>query len=171
MLAERQGCPSRGEDHFPETHLIPLVIEAALGRRSTVDIFGTDYPTPDGTAIGDYIHVTDLAHAHILALQQLEAGNSVLLNLGTGHGYSVRKVITAVQTVTGKTVPARETPRRAGDPAVLVVAAGRVAEKLGWTPKYSELKEMVRTAFQWHKAQVKAQPRLRMTFERHLELA
>jgi UDP-glucose-4-epimerase GalE len=144
-----------GEDHFPETHLIPLVIEAALGRRSTVDIFGTDYPTPDGTAIRDYIHVTDLARAHVLALRQLEAGNSVLLNLGTGHGYSVREVIAAVQTVTGRTVSARETPRRAGDPAVLVAAAGRAATVLGWKPKCSELKEIVRTAFDWHAAQGK----------------
>lgn len=144
-----------GEDHFPETHLIPLVIEAALGRRSTVDIFGTDYPTPDGTAIRDYIHVTDLARAHVLALRQLEAGNSVLVNLGTGCGYSVREVIAAVETVTGRTVPARETPRRAGDPAVLVAAAGRAAEKLGWKPNCSELKEIVRTAFDWHAAQGK----------------
>jgi UDP-glucose-4-epimerase GalE len=144
-----------GEDHFPETHLIPLVIEAALGRRSTVDIFGTDYPTPDGTAIRDYIHVTDLARAHVLALRQLEAGNSVLLNLGTGHGYSVRDVIAAVQTVTGRTVPARDTPRRAGDPAVLVAAAGRAATVLGWQPKCSELVEIVRTAFDWHAAQAK----------------
>jgi UDP-glucose-4-epimerase GalE len=144
-----------GEDHFPETHLIPLVIEAALGRRSTVDIFGADYPTPDGTAIRDYIHVTDLARAHVLALRQLEAGNSVLLNLGTGRGYSVREVIAAVQTATGRTVPARETPRRAGDPAVLVAAAGRAATVLGWQPKCSELKEIVRTAFDWHAAQGK----------------
>jgi UDP-glucose-4-epimerase GalE len=144
-----------GEDHFPETHLIPLVIEAALGRRSTVDIFGTDYPTPDGTAIRDYIHVTDLARAHVLALRQLEAGNSVLLNLGTGRGYSVREVIAAVQTVTGRTVPARETPRRVGDPAVLVAAAGRAATVLGWKPKCSELVEIVRTAFDWHAAQGK----------------
>ncbi len=142
-----------GEDHFPETHLIPLVIEAALGRRSTIDIYGTDYPTPDGTAIRDYIHVTDLARAHVLALRQLEAGNSVALNLGTGCGYSVREVIAAVETVTGRTVPARETPRRAGDPAVLVAASGRATEKLGWKPKCSELKEIVRTAFDWHAAQ------------------
>ena len=141
-----------GEVHSPETHLIPLVIEAVLGRRGAVDIYGTDYPTPDGTAIRDYIHVTDLARAHILALRQLEAGKSVLLNLGTGRGYSVREVITAVQTVTGRTVPARETPRRAGDPAVLVAAAGRAAEVLGWQPKYSDLSEIVRTAFDWHKA-------------------
>jgi UDP-glucose-4-epimerase GalE len=144
-----------GEEHFPETHLIPLVIDAALGRRSTVDIFGTDYPTPDGTAIRDYIHVTDLARAHVLALQQLQAGNSVLLNLGTGHGYSVREVIAAVQTVTGRTVPARDTPRRAGDPAVLVAAAGRAATVLGWQPKCSELVEIVRTAFDWHAVQAK----------------
>jgi UDP-glucose-4-epimerase GalE len=144
-----------GEAHFPETHLIPLVIEAALGRRDTVDIFGTDYPTPDGTAVRDYIHVTDLARAHVLALRQLCAGNSVLLNLGTGRGYSVREVISAVQTVAGRTVPARETPRRPGDPAVLVAGAGRATEVLGWKPKHSELVEIVRTAFDWHAAQGK----------------
>jgi UDP-glucose-4-epimerase GalE len=147
-----------GEKHFPETHLIPLVIEAVLGRRGTIDIYGTDYPTPDGTAIRDYIHVTDLARAHVLALRQLEAGNSVLLNLGTGRGYSVREVIRVVQTVTGRTVPTSETPRRLGDPAVLVAAAGRAAEVLGWQPRYSELGEIVRTAFDWHAAQNELRP-------------
>jgi len=147
-----------GEVHFPETHLIPLIIDAVLGRRGTVEIYGTDYPTPDGTAIRDYIHVTDLARAHILALRQLEAGKSVLLNLGTGRGYSVREVITAVQEVTGRVVPARESPRRAGDPPVLVAASGRATEVLGWQPKYSDLSEIVRTAFEWHAAQSEPHP-------------
>jgi UDP-arabinose 4-epimerase len=141
-----------GEDHDPETHLIPLVLEAALGRRAAVQIFGTDYPTPDGTPIRDYIHVTDLADAHVLALQHLLAGKpSIALNLGTGTGYSVREVIAAAERVTGRTVPRRESPRRAGDPAVLVADARRAREVLGWTPRLSGLDDILASAWAWHR--------------------
>jgi UDP-glucose-4-epimerase GalE len=141
-----------GEDHTPETHLIPLVIAAALGQRRQVEIFGTDYPTPDGTAIRDYIHVTDLGDAHVKALQYLFAGGeSVAVNLGTGNGYSVNEVIAAVERVGGRPVPAKHSPRRAGDPAVLVANADLAGQLLGWTPEHSTLDNIVRTAWQWHR--------------------
>ena len=144
-----------GEDHDPETHLIPLVIEAALGRRSHVDIYGSDYPTPDGSAIRDYIHVTDLASAHVKALEKLQAGSgNLFLNLGTGKGYSVREVISMVEQVSGKTVDADMAPRRAGDPAALVAATGLAEEVLGWKPEYSSLQTIIVTALRWHKQQL-----------------
>jgi UDP-glucose-4-epimerase GalE len=140
-----------GEDHDPETHLIPLAIDAALGRGRELSIFGTDYPTPDGTAIRDYIHVSDLAEAHILALQQLTKGTASLkLNLGTGKGQSVREVISAVEKVTGRKVPAREVGRRAGDPPELVADPARAREVLGWRPKYAALETIVEHAYRWH---------------------
>jgi len=140
-----------GEDHEPETHLIPLVLEAALGRRSHIDIFGTDYPTPDGTAIRDFIHVTDLVDAHVKALARLLAGGlSVALNLGTGSGHSVREVIAAAERITGRRIARRETARRAGDPPVLVAEASRAREVLGWTPKLSDLDTILTTAWAWH---------------------
>ncbi|MBC8133274.1 MAG: UDP-glucose 4-epimerase GalE [Deltaproteobacteria bacterium] len=140
-----------GEDHDPETHLIPLAIEAAFGRRPALDIFGTDYPTPDGTAIRDYIHVADLADAHILALDRLRQGTGPLrLNLGTGTGHSVREVIVAVEKATGRKVPVRETGRRAGDPPALVADARKAAEILGWTPKYARIDTIVEHACRWH---------------------
>ena len=140
-----------GEDHDPETHLIPLAIEAALGRGRELSIFGTDYPTPDGTAIRDYIHVLDLAEAHILALAQLGKGSEALrLNLGTGQGHSVREVISAVERVTKLKVPAREVGRRAGDPPALVADARKAAEVLGWRPMYASLETIVEHAFRWH---------------------
>jgi UDP-glucose-4-epimerase GalE len=146
-----------GEDHDPETHLIPLVIEAALEQRPHIEIFGSDYPTPDGTAIRDYIHVTDLGNAHVKALEYLLAGgDSVALNLGTGNGYSVREVITAVERVSGRPVPAKLSPRRAGDPAELVADAGKARQLLGWTPEHSSLDNIVSTAWSWHSA---GQPR------------
>ena len=142
-----------GEDHTPETHLIPLVIEAAMGSRPQVEIFGSDYPTPDGTAIRDYIHVTDLGAAHVKALQYLVAGgDSVALNLGTGKGYSVREVISAVERVSGGSVPAKRSPRRAGDPAELVADAAGANRLLGWVPEHSSLDNIVKTAWEWHKA-------------------
>lgn len=142
-----------GEDHHPETHLIPLIIQAALGRRETVDVFGTDYPTPDGTAIRDYIHVSDLAEAHIRALQYLlGGGESVALNLGTGKGHSVREVITTVERVSGKRVPARNAPRRAGDSPTLVARAEKAVKVLAWRPRLSDLESVVRTAWEWHSA-------------------
>ncbi len=139
-----------GEDHDPETHLIPLVIDAALGRRPHVQIFGTDYPTPDGTAIRDYIHVTDLAEAHVLALRSLVAGGqSVALNLGTGKGHSVREVVAAIERVSKLKVPYRDAPRRAGDPAILVADPARASDALGWKPQRQELDTIVEDAWKW----------------------
>jgi UDP-glucose-4-epimerase GalE len=142
-----------GEDHDPETHLIPLAIDAALGRRPPVSIFGTDYPTPDGTAIRDYVHVTDLAQAHVTALERLHAGaDSMRLNLGTGQGHSVRAVIRMIEEVGGCPVPVTEAPRRPGDPPELVAASGRARELLGWVPRHSDLRNIITTAWAWHAA-------------------
>jgi UDP-arabinose 4-epimerase len=144
-----------GEDHDPETHLIPLAIDAALGRRPPVAIFGTDYPTPDGTAIRDYIHVTDLAVAHVEALRRLQAGaDDLRLNLGTGRGHSVREVIRTIGEVGGRPVPVTEAPRRPGDPPLLVAASGRAGRLLGWTPRHSDLRNIVATAWRWHSSHV-----------------
>ena len=141
-----------GEDHEPETHLIPLVIQAALGRRPFVEVFGTDYPTPDGTAVRDYIHVTDLAEVHVLALQRLlEGGESMCLNLGTGKGHSVREVIQAVKEAAAQPVPFRETQRRPGDPPVLVADPAQAIKKFGWEPRYTNLRSIVNTALLWHR--------------------
>jgi len=140
-----------GEDHDPETHLIPLAIEAALGHRPMLDVFGTDYPTPDGTAVRDYIHVNDLAEAHLRALAVLQGGTpSLHLNLGTGRGHSVREVITAVEAAIGRKVPHREMPRRAGDAPSLVADARRAFDTLGWTPKYPAIATIVEHAVRWH---------------------
>ena len=140
-----------GEDHDPETHLIPLVIGAAQGTRPPVKIFGTDYSTSDGTAVRDYIHVTDLADAHLHAIDRLRAGTpSQAINLGTGHGHSVREVVNTVSRVGGRPVPVVESPRRAGDPPELVAASARAREVLGWTPRYSDLETIVRHACAWH---------------------
>jgi UDP-glucose-4-epimerase GalE len=140
-----------GEDHDPESHLIPLVIGAAQGTRPPVKIFGTDYPTADGTAIRDYIHVLDLADAHLRALDRLRSGTpSQAINLGTGHGHSVREVVDTVARVAGKPVPVVESPRRAGDPPELVAAPARAREVLGWTCRYAELETIVRHAWAWH---------------------
>ena len=133
-----------GESHDPEAHLIPLTIQAALGQRPHVEIYGTDYPTPDGTAIRDYIHVTDLADAHVRALEYLgNGGESRALNLGTGQGYSVREVINAVGKISPHPVPFREGPRRAGDPPVLVADASHAGEVLGWKPQHSGLEAII----------------------------
>lgn len=140
-----------GERHDPETHLIPLVLEAALGKRAGVEIYGTDYPTPDGTAIRDYVHVADLAAAHVLALDHLAAGGeSLRLNLGTGSGHSVREVIAAAERISGRRVPFRAAPRRPGDPPVLVADARLAAERLGWQPRLSDLDTILGTALAWH---------------------
>jgi UDP-arabinose 4-epimerase len=139
-----------GERHAPETHLIPLAIDAALGRRGALDIYGTDYETPDGTAVRDYIHVNDLAEAHRLALGHLaRGGENFMLNLGTGHGHSVREIVSAVEKATGRAVPVRVVGRRAGDPAVLVADARRAEGVLGWRPRYSDLDTIVRDAVRW----------------------
>jgi UDP-glucose 4-epimerase len=140
-----------GEDHTPETHLIPLVLEAAAGRRPEAQIFGTDYPTPDGTCLRDYIHVTDLARAHVIGLQRLMEGEvrSQVLNLGTGRGYSVREVIETVRRVTGRDFQVRETSRRPGDPPVLVAAVDRAREALDWCATESDLQNIVESAWKW----------------------
>ncbi len=140
-----------GEDHDPETHLIPSVIDAALGRRDAITVYGTDYPTPDGTCIRDYVHVTDLCDAHLCALQRLET-ESVTYNLGNGQGHSVRDVIAAVEAVSGLAVPLRYGPRRPGDPARLVASSQRIKAETGWTPRFAALEDIVRTAFLWRKA-------------------
>jgi UDP-glucose-4-epimerase GalE len=140
-----------GESHDPEAHLIPLTILAALGRRPHVEIYGTDYPTPDGTALRDYIHVTDLGDAHVRALEYLAGGGeSRALNLGAGQGYSVREVINAVGKISPHPVPFREGPRRAGDPPVLVADASHAGKVLGWKPQHSELEAIIRDAWNWH---------------------
>jgi len=140
-----------GESHLPETHLIPLILDAALGRRAAIDIYGTDYPTPDGSCVRDYIHVADLADAHVRALDYLlDGGATTAVNLGTGRGYSVREVIAAVERVTGTRVPRREMARRAGDPAVLIADPSRARKLLGWRPTRSDLETIIRTAFTGH---------------------
>jgi UDP-glucose 4-epimerase len=140
-----------GEDHRPETHLIPLVLDAAAGRRPPLTVFGDDYPTPDGTCIRDYIHVADLAEAHLLALEALTT-RSVRYNLGNGTGYSVREVIATAERVTGRRVPHTVGPRRAGDPPVLVASSRRIREELGWTPRYPELETIIAHAWAWRQA-------------------
>jgi UDP-glucose 4-epimerase len=139
-----------GEDHDPETHLIPLVLLAVLGRKPAIEIYGTDYPTPDGTCVRDYIHVDDLAEAHLLALERLEPGKGLHYNLGIGRGYSVREVIQAAEAVTGRKVPVREGPRRPGDPPALVASSERIQRELGWRPRYTELPAIIETAWRWH---------------------
>lgn len=141
-----------GEDHDPETHLIPLVLDAALGRRPHVTVFGTDYPTSDGTCVRDYVHVTDLAQAHWQAYEWLRSGGeSLQLNLGNGNGYSVRQVIDTAHRVTGREIPVQEGARRPGDPAELVGSSRRAQELLGWTPEYPDLETIVETAWNWHR--------------------
>ncbi|HVG39662.1 MAG TPA: UDP-glucose 4-epimerase GalE, partial [Pyrinomonadaceae bacterium] len=141
---------TRGEDHQPETHLIPLALAAARGERANVSIFGGDYPTPDGTAIRDYIHVADLAEAHLLALQYLRNGGaSQSINLGNGQGYSVREVIETARRIVGRPIEVVIEPRRAGDPARLVARAAKARTVLGWTPARPELSEMIRSAWDW----------------------
>jgi UDP-glucose 4-epimerase len=145
---------TRGEAHEPESHLIPLVLDVALGRRKSIRIYGEDYPTPDGTCIRDYIHVSDLADAHLLALNALEsaaaAENRLVFNLGNGKGFSVREVIESARRVTGHPIPAEVYPRRAGDPAVLVASSEKAIRELGWTPHYTQLDDILRTAWIWH---------------------
>jgi UDP-arabinose 4-epimerase len=140
-----------GEDHDPETHLIPLAIQAALGERGTLEVYGSDYPTRDGTAVRDYVHVADLADAHVRAVRNLETGGrSAAVNLGTGSGHSVREVISMVEAVSGRRVPLRAAPRRAGDPAELVADPQRAAEVLAWQARHSSLRAIVQTAWRWH---------------------
>jgi UDP-glucose 4-epimerase len=141
----------RGEDHDPETHLIPLVLQVALGQREAIQVYGSDYPTRDGTCVRDYIHVLDLAQAHILALRALDRGSRTY-NLGNGQGYTVREVIATARAVTGHPIPAVDGPRRPGDPPQLVAGSARIRAELGWQPRYPELVEIVRSAWEWHRA-------------------
>jgi UDP-glucose 4-epimerase len=150
----------RGEAHEPESHLIPLVLDVALGRRASIRIYGEDYATPDGSCVRDYVHVADLAEAHLLALAALEgeeaAKQRLVFNLGNGQGFSVREVIESARRVTGHRIPAEVHPRRPGDPAVLVASAEKAMRELGWKPRYTELDEIVRTAWIWHQKRYKA---------------
>lgn len=140
-----------GEQHDPETHLIPLAIDAALGKRGPLQVYGVDYPTPDGTAVRDYVHVSDLADGHVRALEYLRArGKTAAFNLGTGTGYSVLEVVEAIQRVGGRPVPRQDAPRRAGDPVSLIAAPGRASELLAWTPQRSSLDNIISSAWRWH---------------------
>jgi UDP-glucose 4-epimerase len=139
----------RGEDHDPELHLIPIVLQVALGQRESIKIFGDDYPTRDGTCVRDYIHVLDLAQAHILALHALEQGSRIY-NLGNGQGFTVKEVINTARQVTGHPIPAEVVARRPGDPAVLTASSNKIRRELGWRPKYPDLHEIIDTAWQWH---------------------
>ena len=145
---------TRGEDHEPESHLIPLILDVALGRRKSIRIYGDDYATPDGTCIRDYIHVSDLADAHMLAVKALDseaaAKSRLVFNLGNGKGFSVREVIESARRVTGHPIPAELHPRRAGDPAVLVAGSEKAIRELGWKPRYTQLDDIIRTAWVWH---------------------
>jgi len=145
------ATPERGEAHDPETHLIPLVLQVALGQRNHIQIFGSDYATHDGTCARDYIHVLDLAQAHILALRALEGGSRTY-NLGNGQGYTVREVIETAREVTGHPIPAIDGPRRPGDPPVLVASSEKIRGELGWNPQYPDLRDIVQSAWDWHRA-------------------
>ena len=144
-----------GEDHHPESHLIPAVLQVAAGERDHISINGADYPTPDGTCVRDFIHVADLAEAHLLAFERLGRDaqpERLIYNLGSGHGFSVRQVIEVARQVTGKNITVKESPRRAGDPATLVASSQRIREELGWTPKFSELAVIIESAWRWRQA-------------------
>ena len=141
-----------GEDHTPESHLIPIVLQVALGQRDAITIFGNDYPTPDGTCIRDYVHVDDLGQAHIQALEQLEPGKGIALNLGTGQGTSVREIVEACRRITGHAIPENLGARRPGDPPELVANSSQAQTVLKWKPKYTKIDEIVATAWNWHKS-------------------
>ena len=140
----------RGEAHQPETHIIPLILDVALGRRDRIKIYGDDYPTPDGTCIRDYIHVEDLARAHLLAFDELASRGPLIFNLGNGFGFSVREVIESARRVTGHPIPAEVCPRRPGDPAILIASSEKIARELGWTPRHTSLDAIVASAWEWH---------------------
>jgi UDP-glucose 4-epimerase len=144
------ALPHRGEAHEPETHIIPLILDVALGRRDKISIFGDDYPTPDGTCIRDYIHVLDLADAHILALTALHQTEKMIYNLGNGSGFSVLQVIEAARRVTGHPIPVEIKPRRPGDPARLVASSAQAQTRLGWKPKHPDLDDILASAWAWH---------------------
>lgn len=139
-----------GEAHKPESHLIPLILQVASGKRESISIFGTNYPTPDGTCIRDYIHVSDLASAHLLALEALSSRDKLIYNLGNGKGFSVREVITVAREVTGHAIPAFESPRRPGDPVILVASSEKIQRELEWKPQYQDIKKIIASAWEWH---------------------
>jgi UDP-glucose 4-epimerase len=149
------ALPGRGEAHQPESHLIPLVLRVPLGEREAAQIYGTDYPTPDGTCIRDYIHIADLVSAHLLALNGLSERDCLIYNLGSGNGYSVREVIETARQVTGHPIPADELPRRPGDSARLVASSERIKRELGWKPEHDNLNEIISSAWEWHKSHPK----------------
>jgi UDP-glucose 4-epimerase len=149
------ALPGRGEAHQPESHLIPLVLRVPLGEREAAQIYGTDYPTPDGTCIRDYIHVADLISAHLLALDGLSERDRLIYNLGSGNGYSVRAVIEAARQVTGHAIPTNELPRRLGDSARLVASSEKIKRELGWEPEHDNLNEIISSAWEWHKSHPK----------------
>jgi UDP-glucose 4-epimerase len=155
----------RGEDHRPESHLVPLVLQVPLGKRDRVQVYGNDYPTRDGTCVRDYIHVLDLAQAHILALRALDGGTqgggegrSLVYNLGNGQGYTVREVIEAAREVTGHPIPAVDSPRRPGDLPVLIASSDRIRQELAWQPRYPDLRDIVQSAWDWHRAHPNGYP-------------
>jgi UDP-glucose 4-epimerase len=140
---------NRGEDHHPETHILPILFEVALGPREAFHIYGTDYPTPDGTCIRDYVHVIDIAESHVLALEKISEVAGRVFNVGNSRGFSVREVIGAVERIIGRKIPVREAPRRPGDPAELVASSSRIRRELGWSPRYSDLDSIIKTAWAW----------------------
>ncbi len=145
------ALPGRGEAHQPESHLIPRVLQIALGQAERASIYGTDYPTPDGTCIRDYIHIADLVSAHLLALEALDSREKMIYNLGSGNGFSVREVIETAREVTGRPIPVVEAPRRPGDPARLIASSQKIKAELGWAPKYDDLREILASAWEWHR--------------------
>lgn len=150
-VAGAKADASIGEDHTPETHLVPIILQVALGQRDSLAIYGDDYDTPDGTCIRDYVQVEDLADAHILALEYLRAGNeSNFFNLGSNQGYSVKEMLEAAREVTNREIPAKVAPRRSGDPSRLVASSAKAEEILGWRPAYTDVKEIIKTAWDWH---------------------
>jgi UDP-glucose 4-epimerase len=153
------GC--HGEHHDPESRLIPLVLQVALGQRQAVSIFGTDYPTPDGTCIRDYVHIYDLAMAHLLVLDALHSQGELVYNLGNGKGFSVRQVIAAAREITGHAIPVTEAPRRPGDPPILVASSDKIRRDLQWQPKYPSIDAIVRSAWDWHRAHPQGYERAR----------
>ncbi|GAB4505786.1 MAG: UDP-glucose 4-epimerase GalE [Anaerolineales bacterium] len=146
------ALPGRGEAHHPESHIIPLILQVPLGQRPYFSLYGTDYPTPDGTCIRDYIHIADLASAHLLALEALDEHERLIYNIGNGNGYSNLEVIEAARAVTGHPIPVQEAPRRAGDPARLVASSDKIRGELGWQPKHVDLHDILASAWEWHRS-------------------
>ena len=145
------ATPARGEAHRSESHLIPLILQVPLGQRESISVFGSDYPTKDGTCVRDYIHIDDLASAHVLALQGLESHEKLICNLGSGSGFTVREIIDIARQVTGHPIPAREMSRRTGDPAVLIASSEKAQRLLGWKPQHSNVESIVQSAWEWHR--------------------